>query len=296
MVPTQLLVIADRDDKRQLALRAALDLVRGTTAVIWFVGFAYESATDDPALLSAAAARRLRTSLLKDRLAELTEVAERQATPGVSIVPEAIWARDIAAWVNEQLPDRRPDILVKSGHRSESVLYTPTDWRLLRECRLPVMIVRDRLRRKPQRILAAVDLVSKAPVQRALDKRVLDTAAAIATRMNGELHVVCAIPVSTVVQDLDLIDTRRLEARVRRRLARDLDTLVKIYGLSPARIVLKAGPPDRIIDGAASKLKAALVVMGTIGRKGLKGKLLGNTAEQVLHTNRCNVLVLHPPP
>lgn len=157
-----------------------------------------------------------------------------------------------------------------------------------------MLIARERLRRKPARVMAAVDLGSDQSVQRALNKRVLDSAALIAQQIGAELHIISAIPVSVLAQDLDLIDGRALEARVRRKLASETAALAAQYGLPPNHIKLRAGPPERVIDGAASKLKAALVVMGTIGRKGLKGKLLGNTAEKVLHGNRSNVLALRP--
>ena len=44
----------------------------------------------------------------------------------------------------------------------------------------------------------------------------------------------------------------------------------------------------------AARLKADIVVMGTVGRTGAAGKLLGNTAEQVLHRLHTSMLALRP--
>jgi hypothetical protein len=47
--------------------------------------------------------------------------------------------------------------------------------------------------------------------------------------------------------------------------------------------------------GAALKHQAAdLIVIGTVGRSGIKGLLLGNTAEKVLDTCDCSMLTVKP--
>lgn len=38
-----------------------------------------------------------------------------------------------------------------------------------------------------------------------------------------------------------------------------------------------------------------LLVMGTIGRAGIPGLLIGNTAEETLHRVGCSILALKPP-
>jgi universal stress protein E len=291
---TDILVIADREDRQQNALRAALALVRDAAARIQLVGFVHDATIDNPNLMSASAGRRLQAAMLKDKRTWLEEAAKRLAQEGAEIAVTVVWCKDISAWVKENVSTKTCNLIVKSGNRSENVLYTPTDWRLLREGPVPVLIARDKLRRRPSRVLATIDLGASDAGQKALNKRVLQAASGIAGQLGAELHVVYAIPVSALAQDLDLVDSRALERRTRRKLAREIAELAEDYGLPPAHIVIKAGPPERVVDGVASKLKAALVVMGTIGRKGLKGRLLGNTAEKVLHSNRSNLLALRP--
>lgn len=290
----RIFVVADRDDKQQLALRAALDLVRGTAATISFTGFVHDPIVEQPKLMAATAARKLRSNMISERKRTLAEAAVRHAASGVQIESEVVWAKDIGAWIKENVDRRTHDVLIKSGHRSEGVFYTPTDWQLLRECPIPVLIARDRVRKSAGRVLATVDLGSEESVQKALNRRVLAVAADLAQRLGAELHVLYAIPVSVLAQDLDLVDGRALERRVRRSLATDVAALAAEYGIPAKHVTLRAGPPERVIDGVASKLKASLVVMGTLGRKGVKGRLLGNTAERVLHANRSNVLALRP--
>jgi len=291
---TNILVIADREDRQQNSLRAALELVRNTPARIQLVGFVHDAIAENPNLMSATAGRRLQAAMVKDKRTWLEEAAKRHAQNAAEIEVTTVWSKDISAWVKENVSAKTCDLIVKSGNRSENMLYTPTDWRLLREGPVPVLIARDKLRKRPSRVLATIDLGTSEAGQKALNKRVLQAASAIAAQLGAELHVVYAIPVSTLAQDLDLVDSRALERRTRRKLEREIGELATDYGLTPAHIVIRAGPPERIVDGVASKLKVALVVMGTVGRKGLKGRLLGNTAEKVLHSNRSNLLALRP--
>jgi universal stress protein E len=59
-------------------------------------------------------------------------------------------------------------------------------------------------------------------------------------------------------------------------------------------IHIKSGYPDKIVPSVASDIGAGLVIMGSIGRKGLKAKVLGNTAESVLTLLKTDVLIIQP--
>ena len=57
---------------------------------------------------------------------------------------------------------------------------------------------------------------------------------------------------------------------------------------------MKAGEPEKVIPSTAASVKAAVVVLGVVGRKGLSGRIIGNTAEKILSLLRCDVLALKP--
>jgi len=48
------------------------------------------------------------------------------------------------------------------------------------------------------------------------------------------------------------------------------------------------------IPDTARKLKSSIVVMGAISRSGIKRLLIGNTAERILDSLSCDVLVVKP--
>ena len=48
------------------------------------------------------------------------------------------------------------------------------------------------------------------------------------------------------------------------------------------------------LDALRAQLDADLVVMGTVGRTGIAGLFIGNTAEMVLEQVQCSVLAVKP--
>ena len=289
-----ILVIADRDDPKQLAVRAALDLLPAPAGRLRIVGFVYEHAAEEPGVLSATAAATLKDALLAARQQWLDQsVAELRPDAG-RLQVEAVWAKDIVDWTVEAVLRDGIDLVVKTGNRSETLFYTPTDWQLLRRCPVPVLIASNRLRRRSRCILATIDAGSTDQIQVELNRKVLAAAARLGALLNAQVHVAYVVPVSTVAKDLDLIDADALEREARKKLGPPLAATAGKYGIPAEHIVIKAGQPDRVLSSIAARLKTDIVVMGTVGRTGICGKLLGNTAEQVMHRLHASMLALRP--
>ena len=62
-------------------------------------------------------------------------------------------------------------------------------------------------------------------------------------------------------------------------------------GDTPVKPVIRHGRASDLIVATAKRLRADLVVVGTIGRTGLPYILLGSVAEHVLREVNCDVLV-----
>jgi nucleotide-binding universal stress UspA family protein len=59
-------------------------------------------------------------------------------------------------------------------------------------------------------------------------------------------------------------------------------------------LFLLKGDATQSIAALATELSTDLIVMGTIGRTGVSGLLIGNTAEDVLQTAHASVLTVKP--
>ena len=58
---------------------------------------------------------------------------------------------------------------------------------------------------------------------------------------------------------------------------------------------LLKGDPRHELPRIARELDVELIVMGTLGRIGIPGFFMGNTAETILEQIDCSVLVIKPP-
>jgi universal stress protein E len=65
-------------------------------------------------------------------------------------------------------------------------------------------------------------------------------------------------------------------------------------GITRARTHLLDGSPDLLLPAAARRLRAGVVVMGTMSRRGVRRLFVGNTAERLLDDLRCDVLAVKP--
>jgi universal stress protein E len=94
--------------------------------------------------------------------------------------------------------------------------------------------------------------------------------------------------------DLDKLDHMRMLAE--KIQTRKIGALLAEYDLSDIghSVVVRKGDPGEMIVDYADKNGIDLIVMGTIGRSGLSGLLIGSTAEKVIDQVNCSVLTIKP--
>jgi universal stress protein E len=165
---------------------------------------------------------------------------------------------------------------------------------LLRECPAPVLIVAEKKWHRARPVLAALDLASRKAAKRTLNDRVLAVSRQLADALGVELEIVCAIEVPTLLADLDLVDPATFARNAKASMRPHIDELSKAHDLPASAFFCKRGPAERVIVSRAARLGAQIVVLGTVGRTGVKARLLGNTAEKVLRHVKTDVLAIKP--
>ena len=80
----------------------------------------------------------------------------------------------------------------------------------------------------------------------------------------------------------------------RQAAQRNVDKLVESARGDRIRVrgVIAEGPAAAAIVGAARRVRAQMIVMGTHGRSGVRRLLIGSVAERVVRTARCPVLTV----
>ncbi|GAC20789.1 universal stress protein [Paraglaciecola arctica] len=288
-----ILVIADQQDKQQSALAHAKSLVKRTGAKLHIVAFNYEHLATLATNLNEEQKLDIQNKILSKGESWLKrEIAECKLEE--KSTSEVIWEKDIVAWVKKHSASHDYDLIIKTGHRSEGPFYVPTDWHLLRNNLVPTLLVAEKKWRKKQSVMVSLDLGTHVKSKQALNQKLLDAGITFATNANMPLHICYSLPISTVLKDLGIIDKKALVNDAKSRYLPIIEGMLGEYDLPLENIHFKAGPASKVIPSVASKHAAGLVIMGSIGRKGLKAKLMGNTAESVLALLKTDILVIQP--
>ncbi|MFA5938204.1 MAG: universal stress protein [Sinimarinibacterium sp.] len=281
-----ILVIADRDTQPAHALKRAVALAGAADCRISLIGFTHERL----GAVDADSAQQLEDALLRQRERQLRALA---AAHGARIETQAVWEKHLAPWISAQVVGLGADLAIKTGHRSESWHYTPTDWQLIRDCPVPVLIVPERPWRKRGSVLAAVDLGTRLASKRALNLKVVRSAREFADRLGSPLHLAYAVPFSQALRDLGAVEPRTLVAAARAQ-GKTFEAQLAAAGIGIDGLHIKAGIPEKVLASVAADVQAQTVVLGCMGRKATAGKLIGNTAERILRYVRTDVLALKP--
>ena len=216
------------------------------------------------------------------------------------------------ALVREVL-SKKFDLLIKTADEEGMMhkLFASSDMHLLRKCPCPVWLIKSSRQGHYQKIMTAVDFdpFDDNVEDDALNRRILEMSAALALSDFSELHIIHvwnAYGESSMRSGLAYQPEAYVTGYVERMRAKHeayLNSLVvdiveqggkeTVSYLKP-KIHLVKGSAKDMIPKIVTEEKIDLIVMGTIGRTGIPGFIMGNTAETVLNRIDCSVLAVKP--
>ncbi len=244
--------------------------------------------------IGAAEKTVVRKRLLDEREQSVQARIDKSSAPGQKATLKTVWEKDLHTWINKRCAGGSYAAVVKTAHRSESLVHTSLDWQLLRECPVPVLVVAQKKWHRAKPVLACLDLASDNATKRALNHKVMSAAKQLADALGVELEIISAIEIPVLLADLDLVDPVAFARDAQAAMAPRIAELARAHDLPAGEFRCKRGPVERVISSRAAKVGAQIVVMGTVGRKGVKARLLGNTAERVLRHIKTDVLAIKP--
>lgn len=205
---------------------------------------------------------------------------------------DVISTDDISSWVVAACSEKHFDLVIKTGHRTEGLFHTPTDWHLMRQLPCPILITSDHKWKSKQVVLATVDLTAPDLQHKERNEEVLKWTTLMSQTFNYSTHIVYSIPIAKPLVELEVVDKNKYLQSNKLAAENQLSKLLGNFELGEASTEITAGPPDKTILHVANELKAELVIMGCKGREGIKGLLFGSTAENVLHHLRTDILLV----
>jgi universal stress protein E len=185
----------------------------------------------------------------------------------------------------------------RARHRLPALLAY-TDWSLLRDSPVPVLLVKSNRAYRRPRILAAIDPQHRYSKPSGLDRNILREAQTLGSALGTAFDVVYAYRPQPLAPQGTATSVSRaaksIETRARAAARAALDLELRHTSVPTARRHLVEAHPVDAITAVARRLPAAIVVMGAISRSGLKRLFMGNSAEQLIDELRCDLLVVKP--
>lgn len=243
--------------------------------------------------------QEVRRALLRRQLGYLQRLARDYA--GIEVTMNAVWDRPLHEAIIRETLRSEPQLVMKESTYHPTIsraLVTHTDWQLIRDCPVPLWLVRGAGWDGAPRVVAFVDPTHEHDKPADLDHHILDEACALAAGLGGEAHAVHCHDGSALFATAGGpavgAEIEALGAELQAEHAARLRDLAAARGIDAARAQLRSGPPAEAIPAAARQLDAQLAVMGAVARSRLQDATLGHTAEQVLDRLHCDVLVVKP--
>lgn len=296
-----ILFVADNGPGQEQAFSRAMRLVRENCSELTVM----DAVDDLAALLPYPLMEGIefdQQKLIEERRNSLARLISEEAekNPGVSTRVDVRVGR-LFVEVIEAVLQNHHDLVMKAANADMGPLgrvLGSTDLKLLRKCPCPVWVVKQSDHKHFARILAAVDPDPNNPFAESLNTLILDLATSLAEMENSELDVVHAwgvhgevvlrrghLPPGTVDQVLD---------EMREAHQKEMDELLAPYASTRKNVHLVKEDAGDAITELAMKNNVDLIVMGTVGRSGVPGLIIGNTAEKVIHGIDCSVLAVKP--
>ncbi|WP_040521631.1 universal stress protein [Aliiglaciecola lipolytica] len=143
------------------------------------------------------------------------------------------------------------------------------------------------------KLLGTVDIFTRTAAQKELNNKVLNTAAQVAIQLDAEVKLLGVIPIPRIKQEFDITEPDEVMVKKGAVSKAKLEKLVQESGtLSDYSLKIAAGSAYSEIPSVASKSKSNIVIIGNVGRKGIKGLLIGNTAEKILTRLTVDALIV----
>lgn len=292
-----ILVVADPTVEEQKALARAKELLEkhpaNLTLFLSIYDFSYEMTT----MLSPEERTSMKNAVIEDREAWLKEQLDELK---IDAKVKVVWHNRPYESIIKEVLTENYDLVIKGTHEHDvlkSVIFTPTDWHLLRKCPCSVLLVKEHEWPEHGKVLAAVSAGTQDDAHGSLNSEIISHACFMARLLNSDTHLINAYPPTpmNIAVEIPEFDPGEYNSNLKRHHRESLSDLANEFDINVNNLHIAEGMPEDVIPRTASNLDAELVVMGTVGRSGISAALIGNTAEHVMDNINCDLLALKPP-
>jgi universal stress protein E len=292
----------------------AIQLAKANSARLLF--FSASSFGEEALLPLAEEDRtRVRQAVFQGGLQVLREMAQQANEQGVEAQAKLVAGEGWLEMIRQVIRGKHDLVVVGTRDRTgiRRVLFGNAAMKLLRRCPCPVLVAKPMtyasgvlgagLHREPGAGTFPLNILVATGLKPA-SAEVLRLGIALAQQANARIHIlhvveyqldeVCNIGLPDAKQDMYRAKVR---AQARETLYAQLarTDYQSLGGRLEVHLGGDVGLPDAAIRHFIEAHHIHLLVMGTIGRGGIPGITIGNTAERLLPEVHCSVLAVKPP-
>ncbi|MFQ3195732.1 MAG: universal stress protein E [Colwellia sp.] len=295
----KILAVIDPTTENQKALKRAIELARCSggeiTAFLTIYDLSYEMTT----MLSGEEREAMRQSVINDSQQWLAEKISEINHDNINIDICIIWHNRPFEKIIKKVLAENFNIVIKGTHQHDklkSVIFTPTDWHILRKCPCPVLLVKDHSWPSNGNLLTALNMGSDDEEHKALNKKLTQESIALSSLIKANIHLVNSYPGTPVNIAIEIPEFNACEYNetMFNHHKSAMEIHANSYNIPIENTHVKEGLPEDVIQSISNEIDAELVVLGTIGRTGISAALIGNTAEHVIDRLNCDVLAIKP--
>lgn len=296
-----ILVYIDPTQEQQPALQRAIEIAeKEQNPTITLFLSCYDLTYEMTSLSSIDERHAMQSIVIRENKEWLDTLAAPYREKGQEINCQVQWHNRPFQAAIQLILAKGYDLLIKSTHphsRLSAILFTPTDWNLLRKCPIPLLLVKEKSWPENGNILCAIDCKSMQDDEHHdLNESILTEANDIATMIKSNVHMVNAYPSPpiNIMMELPEFDSIHYEDGLKKFHQNTLHDYASKYQIDYKNTHLQQGLPEDVISKVAKEINAELVILGTVGSSGLGATLLGHTAEQVIDKLDSDLLALKP--
>lgn len=230
---------------------------------------------------------------------EVDTFVSKDIWSGIKVSGEVFQGKGFISIIQKVLRDNH-DLVIKRGSATEGI--DQLAMRLIRKCPCPLWVIQGKTSGDLKRILAAVDATSENEETRLLNMKIVELAYSLAQRENGESHFLNTwyLHSESMLRGprFKFVDSeiQLMKQKLAQEGEEKLRALIESAHIiaRPDHLHVLEGKTDLVIERVLESLQIEVLVLGTIGRSGIPGLLIGNTVEKLLAKVNCSVLAVKP--
>ena len=295
----KLLVVLDPTVEHQVALNRSVELAKKHSSQITVFLSIFDFSYEMTSILSTEEREAMRQGVIDQRKAWINDLIAPYKSEGLDISPCVVWHNRPFESIIEHAIENECDVIIKGTHEHDklkSVIFTPTDWHLIRKAPQPVLLVKEHDWPVNGKILCAVNTGDEDEAHQSLNNEIIAYGQYLAEKFDAQVNLVNAYPGTPVNIAIELpdFDAFSYNESMRTQHEKQLHEIAHRHNIPKESCHAREGLPEDVIPELAEELDSELVILGTVGRTGISAALIGNTAEHVIDNINCDLLTLKP--